>query len=160
MAALFMQAVWSGKRECQITDRSLLDGVATGMKIRWGLAVIGVLLLGLGAFYIDLLSAAFAKNPFPQSVASIDRGRLLFQKYCAVCHGPEGRGDGVVALAERPDDLTTIAKPPMFPDGIVAYRIANGINLMPAWKDTLRGNDIWDLINFIRSMQPSGARSP
>ena len=48
----------------------------------------------------------------------------------------------------------------MFPDGVVAYRIANGVDLMPAWKDTLSENEIWDLINFIRSLPPSGARSP
>ena len=125
------------------------------MKIKLALFVMGVLVVGLIAFYIDLLSAAFARNPYPQSVASIDRGRSLFQKNCAVCHGPEGRGDGVAALAERPEDLTRIAKPPMFPDGVVAYRIANGVGLMPAWRSTLSENQIWDLINFIRAIPPS-----
>ena len=129
--------------------------MATSMKIKLALVVVGVLLVGLITFYMDLLIAAFAKNPYPQSVASIDRGRSLFQKNCAVCHGPEGRGDGVAALAERPDDLTRIAKPPMFPDGVVAYRIANGVGLMPAWRNALTGNDIWDLINFIRAVPPS-----
>lgn len=125
------------------------------MKIKWALLLVGVLLVGLLTWYIDLLSAAFARNPYPQSAASIDRGRSLFQKNCAVCHGAEGRGDGVAGLAERPDDLTRIAKPPMFPDGVVAYRIANGVGLMPSWRSTLSENEIWDLINFIRSIPPS-----
>ena len=129
-------------------------------KTRWALGVIAVLSIGLGTYYADLLSAAFARNPFPQSAASIDRGRSLFQKNCAVCHGPEGRGDGVAALAERPDDLTRIAKPPMFPDGVVAYRIANGVGLMPAWREALTENNIWGLINFIRAIPPSATRSP
>ena len=124
--------------------------IVTRMKIKWALVLGGVLLAGLTTFYIDILNAAFARNPYPQSVASIDRGRSLFQKNCAVCHGPEGRGDGVAALVERPEDLTRIAKPPMFPDGVVAYRIANGVGLMPAWRSTLSENEIWDLINFIR----------
>lgn len=129
--------------------------MATNMKIKVALVVVGIFLAGLIAFYIDLLSAAFARNPYPQSIASVDRGRALFQKNCAVCHGPEGRGDGVAALAERPDDLTRIAKPPMFPDGVVAYRIANGVGLMPAWRGNLSENEIWDLINFIRAMLPT-----
>jgi mono/diheme cytochrome c family protein len=53
---------------------------------------------------------------------------------------------------KRPEDLTSIAPPPYFPDGVVAYRIANGGEVMPAWKGVLRGDDIWDLINFIRSL--------
>lgn len=40
-----------------------------------------------------------------------DTGRELFLRYCASCHGVEGRGDGRVAdsLATPPPDLTTLA---------------------------------------------------
>jgi len=78
----------------------------------------------------------------------------LFQQYCAACHGAEGRGDGPAAgaLSQRPEDLTQIAAPPYFPDGVVAYRIANGGEVMPAWKSVLKADEIWDLINFIRSL--------
>ncbi len=71
-----------------------------------------------------------------------------------MCHGAEGRGDGVAATAlpQRPDDLSRIAAPPIFPDGVVAYRILNGVKMMPAFKSTLSENEIWDLLNFIRSL--------
>jgi mono/diheme cytochrome c family protein len=38
-------------------------------------------------------------------------GRALYADYCAVCHGPEGRGDGPLAGEGglRPADLTRIA---------------------------------------------------
>jgi mono/diheme cytochrome c family protein len=38
-------------------------------------------------------------------------GRPLYLRYCAACHGREGRGDGPVApaLGEKPTDLTQIA---------------------------------------------------
>ncbi|EDY82670.1 Cytochrome C oxidase, mono-heme subunit/FixO superfamily [Verrucomicrobiia bacterium DG1235] len=37
----------------------------------------------------------------------LDRGRLLYRRLCVQCHGPEGRGDGVVAgeLRSKPRDL-------------------------------------------------------
>lgn len=50
------------------------------------------------------------------------------------------------------NDLGRIAPPPAFPDGVVAYRIINGVNMMPAFKSTLSENEIWDLLNFIRSL--------
>jgi mono/diheme cytochrome c family protein len=124
---------------------------------RWFLAVAALLCVGSAIFYADLLRSAFLRNPIPRSAESIARGRQLFQKNCAVCHGTEGRGDGVAAAAlpQRPDDLGKIAPPPIFPDGVVAYRIINGVRMMPAFKSTLSKNEIWDLMNFIRSLAPS-----
>ena len=118
--------------------------------------LIGALFLGgaIGLYYIDLLRAAVTLNPIPRSAQSINRGQELFQRHCAVCHGIEGHGDGVAAatLPEHPEDLSKIAPTPYFPDGVVAFRIANGGNVMPAWKAVLGRDDIWDLINFIRSL--------
>ena len=124
---------------------------------RWVLAALAALCIGSGIYYFDLLRAAFLRNPIPRSADSIARGRQLFAKDCAVCHGAEGRGNGVaaVALPQRPDDLSRIAPPPIFPDGVVAYRILNGVKMMPAFKSTLSENEIWDLLNFIRSLAPA-----
>ena len=110
--------------------------------------------IGSGVYYADLLRSAFLRNPIPRSAESIARGRQLFAKNCAVCHGADGRGNGpaAAALPQRPDDLGRIAPPPAFPDGVVAYRIINGVNMMPAFKSTLSENEIWDLLNFIRAL--------
>jgi cytochrome c6 len=71
-----------------------------------------------------------------------------------VCHGAEGRGDGAAAAAlpQRPDDQSRIAPPPIFPHGVVAYRIINVVKMLPAFKSTLSENEIRDLLNFIRSL--------
>ena len=122
------------------------------LKIKWLLAAVAAVSIVLGIYYSDLLRSAFLRNPIPRSAESIARGRELFEKDCAVCHGAEGRGDGVAALPERPDDLSRLAPPPVFPDGVVAYRIINGVNMMPAFKSVLSENEIWDLLNFIRSL--------
>jgi len=124
------------------------------MKIRVVLlAAAGFVIAVIGLQYADLLRAAFVLNPTPPTPQSISRGRRLFVQDCAACHGAEGRGDGPAAarLTKRPKDLTRIARPPIFPDGVVAYRIANGGEVMPAWKGALSADDIWDLINYIRS---------
>ncbi len=125
------------------------------MRLRWLLGVALALCVGSGIYYIDLLKAAVSPNPIPSSPQSIDRARALWKLNCEACHGVEGRGDGPVSasLRKRPKDLTRIAMPPAFPDGVVAYRIANGDDVMPAWKSVLSPEEIWDLVNYIRAQR-------
>jgi copper transport protein len=131
-----------------------LNNVFRRAPVRWVVASAFVASICIGVYYLDLLRASVARNPIPRSSQSIKRGRVLFQQYCEACHGAGGAGDGPAAasLPRRPEDLTRIAPPPYFPDGVVAYRIANGDGVMPAWKAVLSADDIWDLINFIRSL--------
>jgi mono/diheme cytochrome c family protein len=48
------------------------------------------------------------KVPIKETVVD---ARVMFDQYCAVCHGPEGRGDGPYAadLNTKPADLTRIS---------------------------------------------------
>jgi mono/diheme cytochrome c family protein len=123
---------------------------------KWAATAIAVLLIGVGIAYADLLRAAFQRNPVARSAASIARGRALFEADCAVCHGPQGHGDGVAAAAmpRKPDDLGRLAPPPIFPDGVVAYRIRHGVGLMPAFDKALSDEQLWDLLNYIRALAP------
>ncbi len=132
--------------------------MATRSKILWILAAIAVVLAALALVYSDLVRSAFLRNPIARTAQSIARGRDLFQKDCAICHGAEGKGDGPAAagLPKRPKDLGRLAPPPIFPDGVVAYRIIQGVRLMPAFGATLSEDEIWDLLNFIRSLRKGG----
>jgi mono/diheme cytochrome c family protein len=122
-------------------------------------AAIGIGCIAIGAGYGDLLAAAFVSNPIPPSTESVAKGKELFGRYCVACHGSGGKGDGmaVATLPSHLDDLSTLPPAPVFPDGIIAYRIANGAEGMPAWKTVLAENEIWDLLNFIRSLKAPAA---
>lgn len=121
-------------------------------RIVW-IVLIAAFVIG-GVYHADLLRAAVATNPGLHSPDSVARGKDLYVQYCQTCHGGEGRGDGpsAASLPARPDDLSDIAPPPVFPDGVVAYRIANGVDSMPAYGSVLTPAQIWDLVNFIRSL--------
>src|SRR5262245_52192216 len=70
-------------------------------------------------------------------------GRDSFDRYCASCHGPDGRGSGPVAAAlkTRPADLTTLAERNggVFPAERLRQLIegrgpaAHGDRTMPVW---------------------------
>ncbi len=83
--------------------------------------------------------------------AAEDVGRSLYLRYCASCHGREGRGDGPVApaLGQKPTDLTQIAAANHgeFPflgvveaiDGTRTVR-AHGVSEMPIWGEVFQAD--------------------
>lgn len=69
---------------------------------RWG----GLVAMVVGVGLLGLRSASGAESQ------AVTHGRELYTKYCASCHGPNGKGDGPQASSTTPkaSDLTQIAK--------------------------------------------------
>lgn len=92
-------------------------------------------------------------NPVPFKPQSVESGRRLFEIYCALCHGVDGKGMGRVATKFiPPPDLTL----PMFQqkaDGFIYGTIRNGGAIMPAYSEVLSSKERWDIVNFLRSLQ-------
>lgn len=72
----------------------------------------------LGLFALIFLTAPREGPPWstvevpqqpPVTPESLSRGKALYAQQCALCHGPEGKGDGPVSATykTRPRDLTT-----------------------------------------------------
>jgi len=111
--------------------------------------------------------AAITIPPEPAvTIAGILHGRELFQKNdCWKCHGPQGHGDGPSAptLTDskdnpiRPYDFATGSR---FKCGVSnqdLYRIfMTGLDgtPMPSYADTMQPADAWDLVHFLRTLQP------
>ena len=86
------------------------------------------------------------KSVRPAATSSLD-GKSLFQEYCAVCHGKDGKGGGPAAqaLKQSPGDLTQISRQNngRFPDMKVLAILrgeqsiaAHGSQDMPTWGKT------------------------
>jgi len=80
-------------------------------------------------------------------------GHSIYQKYCTVCHGEEGEGDGVMTtmLSILPSDHSnSIEMNPISNDQLVEI-INNGKGqFMPAWKGVLSPGEIETLVSYIR----------
>src|SRR5688500_5993805 len=96
------------------------------------------------------------KNPVPGDAESIEAGKKLYQRHCASCHGPQGKGDGGMALSGgTPSDLTDDTWDYGSTDGEIFVSIRDGVSSdMLAYKEKLNEKQIWQVVNFIRSIGP------
>ncbi len=94
-------------------------------------------------------------NPVPSTQGSISRGSRLYDRYCASCHGPQGLGDGQMAmmLERKPSNLHD-AQVQKNTDGSLFYFITEGIveAKMPGFPK-LSEEDRWNLVNYMRTFE-------
>lgn len=105
---------------------------------------------------LELMSSI--SNPVPADSASISRGRKEFQINCAVCHGPLGKGNGVVIKYGMFPPSIGAGSPAAtkWSDGYIFGIIRNGRNLMPSY-NRIEEPDRWDIVNYLRSIQSATA---
>jgi len=94
------------------------------------------------------------KNPIAQGDASTKAGLALYNKNCASCHGKTGLGDGVKAraLQDFPGDFSGAAFQNQT-DGEHFYKTKTGRGEMPKYEGKLTDDDIWNLVNFMRTFK-------
>jgi len=99
--------------------------------------------------------AAKTPNPIKSSPESTAAGKALWVQHCLSCHGKTGVGDGTKAaqLKTQPNDLTVLSAQSQS-DGSLFYKVAEGREDMPAFKKKIpEAEDIWDLVNYMRSLK-------
>ena len=87
-------------------------------------------------------------------------GKEIYEQYCALCHGPEGKGDGSLSanLDPKPRNHTDGAYMNTLTDAHLLKVVGEGgaaaglSPIMPAWKDILAAQQIQDVVAFVRSL--------
>ena len=100
-------------------------------------------------------------SPVAATAASVAAGAAAYAAHCAACHGATGRGDGALAAAAaaygpRPSNLADPTWRHGGSDGEIFTAIRDGIGpdfAMDAFGDRLSETDIWNLVNFLRSLR-------
>lgn len=103
--------------------------------------------------------AAKLKSPVAYSKESVSSGRAIFLRNCTECHGNDGKS--MVDVIANATDLTD---PKLWKHGTTEGEIFRSIrdgaaDTMPAFATQIRKEeDIWHLVNFIRSLWPEASR--
>ena len=114
-------------------------------------------------YYPVPVTAAREPNPVKSTPESIAEGKKIYGYDCAQCHGANGDGKTEVAKDLKIPDLTDPAVLKDRTDGALFYILKNGHGDMPREGDRVKAEQLWDLVNYLRSLvrkQPPAEPKP
>ena len=130
------------------------------MKYRIFYWLLGLTLVGVTVFvfahektgWIAPEEAKKMKNPIKATKASIQKGKEIYEKKCALCHGIKGDGKGTASAGLNP-------KPTNFKDshgekmtdGEHFWKITTGRGRMPSFAKDLTEEERWHVINYVNT---------
>jgi cytochrome c oxidase cbb3-type subunit 2 len=103
-------------------------------------------------------------DPLPVTIDNIDAGKRIWTRECAVCHGDEGKGQGIYRQGiepvppnfDNPDNYNT------YEDADYYWRVSEGVpwTAMPTWKLVYNSTERWQLVQYIRTMFTQTVKQP
>lgn len=102
------------------------------------------------------------ENPLrPDDARARERGATVYANFCQTCHGPQGKGDGPVALRGFPPPASLLAdKARNFKDGQMFHVLTYGQGNMPSYAGQISREDRWKVIAYVRQLQRQSAPAP
>jgi mono/diheme cytochrome c family protein len=118
------------------------------------------------AFLEDGVPMAYrgAHNPLAGSAEAVRAGGAIYAERCSPCHDPAGTGHGDAGLALYPSPalLAELVRMPDAVDEYLLWAISEGGapfgTRMPAFKDVLTRDQIWQVIGYLRAGFPAVGR--
>lgn len=110
-----------------------------------------------------IASTALLAGPAAGAATSHERGKALYERNCAVCHGADGRADTAIGRLLKPHPRNFAD--PVEMATVNADRMVRSIKegrpgtAMAAWKDELSETEVGDLVDYIREF-PAPAKAP
>ena len=99
-------------------------------------------------------------HPVPQvaeapTVADASKpGQVTFQKHCAACHGPTGKGDGYTTFNPPVADLTSAKVSTQLTSQLIRTVHKGRANTaMGRWENVLSDQEIEDVVAYLRSLR-------
>ena len=104
-------------------------------------------------------AGAEVKNPLTIDQDVLDEGKRLFNIYCAICHGEDGKASGHIVTGANVK--SKFPPPPSYfsdnllalPEGKMFFTVHYGKNMMGSYAQQLDRIQIWKVISYVRSMQ-------
>ena len=103
-------------------------------------------------------TAEITKNPYPITKNGLQRGKELYNIFCAICHGEKGAGNGY--LYDNPNAKYPAAPANLVSDVFIAasegrfyHGIMYGKDVMGSYADKISYEERWQVIHYIRSLQ-------
>jgi mono/diheme cytochrome c family protein len=124
--------------------------------------VASSLIVGFGIVMVTMTGLS-AQNPGGSAEGNalknpVASGQAAYAKNCRFCHGPEAKGNGPMAPRDtHPSDLTDAKWDRGATDGEIFMVIRDGAGpemKMKGYKGRLTDNEMWSIVNYLRSVGP------
>jgi mono/diheme cytochrome c family protein len=123
-----------------------------------------IIIIGLIILLTGFIKASAADNwPVPEDFNSlvnqvefnnlnVGAGKDIYDRNCKSCHGDPGNYNALPLVPPPPDAASEVMQSNN--DGQLFYKITMGRGAMPQFETTLRPDDIWKVITYIRKFDP------
>ena len=97
-------------------------------------------------------------SPIAMTPATVEQGKVIFEKFCIECHGATGKGDGtVVTKGNYPQPPAYDGTLKDLPEGKMFHSITYGRNLaMGSHASQINHKERWLVIQYVKYLQHDG----
>ncbi len=94
------------------------------------------------------------KSPLDSTQVDLDNAKVLFDIYCAICHGTKGDGQGNLVKREKILGVPRYDDPARAIDeGSIYYVIYYGKNAMGSYKNQLSEKERWEVVAYVLDLK-------
>lgn len=92
------------------------------------------------------------QDPYRATPRTLAEGKALFQTYCLVCHGEQGKGDGPISGKIPPPPSYLSERLMQFPPGRVFHVVTLGTGKMPSYAAQLSADERWKVVTYVHTV--------
>jgi cytochrome c1 len=95
------------------------------------------------------------KNPLAFNEVTLEEGKVLYTKYCIMCHGENGKGDGTLVQRDKFPPPPAYNGPQLkdLPEGKMFHTITYGKGLMGSHASQVTKTERWKIIHYVKQLQ-------
>jgi mono/diheme cytochrome c family protein len=90
-------------------------------------------------------------NPYRATPTTLEEGKALYETYCLVCHGAQGRGDGPISSKIPTPPSYVSDRVIQFPPGRIFHVITLGSGKMPSYAAQLSSDERWKIVTYVHT---------
>ena len=91
------------------------------------------------------------QDPYHSTQRTLEEGKALYNTYCIVCHGEQGRGDGPISAKIPPPPSYVSDRLLTFAPGRIFHVITMGANKMPSYAAQLSMDERWKIVTYVHT---------
>ncbi len=100
------------------------------------------------------LATTNLKNPLEVSVKNLEKGKVLFEIFCAICHGSKGDGQGILVEREKFLGIPSYADPGRtITEGNIYHVMMYGLNSMGSYASQTNEKERWQIAMHILDLK-------